>query len=96
MLQALRKLLAECHVTGEHKLLKFIQSNRADYCLHRATEEIHQVLEHPQADNVDERLKLAIQLLNIARFKIKANHGAIKDQTDEARRTGSKTPAGDN
>lgn len=65
MIAKLRKLLAECHIQKKEAVLLAVMKADMNYCVQRALEE----LELFKADGRDDRLKLATQLLTIARYK---------------------------
>lgn len=69
MLGHLRKLLAECHVTGGGVVNTLAEANY-DYCIARASEEMDYAKQATDPEEANRRLILAIRLLNLARYKL--------------------------
>ena len=66
MFTKLKKLLSGCHINSKDKNFKFIKDASYDYCVRRAMEVI---IKSSQGEDVQDNLKFAIQLLNMARYK---------------------------
>lgn len=69
MLAKLKQLLAECHYTGGD-LLKTLMEANYDYVMARASEEMELARRMGQSEGADDRIMLAIRLLNLARYKL--------------------------
>ncbi len=79
----LKTLLAECHIK-ETELKPFLARANPQYLISRAQEEIEKAETNTNPQVVDESLKLAIQLLNMARYKHKeASNGEGKKGNDK-------------
>lgn len=64
----LKALLAECHVPAESKELEFFEGSDANYLLDRVGEELN-TIKRCSPEEVERRLVLSIQLLNMTRYK---------------------------
>lgn len=85
-------MLAECHVQ-QTELKPFLAKAGPDYLISRAFEELEDVQNSGNAQEKDDKLKLTIQLLNMARYKIReaTNNGqkAGDNPGNDAPKTGT-------
>lgn len=85
MIQELRQLLSECHLKSG-QLTKILEEADSGFTLTRAREEIEYAVSARKADMnhlAEVKLKLAIQLLNMTRFKLKAENESAQNQRSE-------------
>lgn len=64
----LKALLSECHIPAESKELEFFEGSDASYLLDRVGEELN-TIKRCSPEEVERRLVLSIQLLNVTRYK---------------------------
>jgi hypothetical protein len=80
MIAELRALLAECHIKSG-QLTKVLEKADWSFMLQRAEEELEKAGE-ATVDGMfklaDEKLKFVIQLLNMARYKMKGDYESTK------------------
>lgn len=67
-------MLAECHLQ-QTELKPFLEKAGAEYTFNRAEEELQKAMDESDYTKQDERLKDAIKLLNITRYKLRERHG---------------------
>src|SRR3954469_17684788 len=98
MIAQARTLLAECHLDTQDKLVKVLCEAGHEYLIQRAKEELMQgpvidVVGGSNTAEADRRLKLAIQLINLARVKIKCTPSSQSGPSKTARKRKSKQPS---
>jgi hypothetical protein len=76
MLGALKKMLSQCHIQKSDNVLKIVSDTDARYMIQRAVEEINLAKEEVSSEEADRRLVLSIQLLNLARHKLRCSHSS--------------------
>lgn len=70
MIAELKKCLSECHLKGGDKTVQFLLEATPMYLITRAKEEMWAVNSENDLGVTERQLKLSIQLLNIARYKL--------------------------
>lgn len=96
MFKEVRQKLNECHLTAGGEFLGVLLRADPRYLIQRALEEIEPTLSTDKAvltADTDNRLKLAIQLLNLARTKL-CNPGVQSGSKKARKRTGKTSSSG--
>lgn len=83
-------MLAECHVQ-QTELKPFLAKAGPDYLISRAYEEMEGVESTLDPQVKDDKLKLSIQLLNMARYKIREAKNGERKTGDDAGHDAAKT-----
>ena len=85
MLAKLKKMLSECHFSGE--IVKILAQANYDYLIQRAQEELDYVKNSTDEVDSKRRLILATRLITLARFKL-ANPNPDEGQKLSRKRRG--------
>lgn len=72
MLGPLKKILAECHLNKDDRVFKILADAEPAYLIQRANEELAAAKVEPTFEEAERRLKMSIQLINLARYKLRA------------------------
>lgn len=72
MLGPLKKILAECHLAKDDRVMKILKDAEPAYLIQRSQEELAAAKVEPTFEEAERRLKMSIQLINLARFKLRA------------------------
>lgn len=96
MLGQLKKLLAECHLSSTDRVIKILSDSEPRYLIQRAQEELIGAKDEPSFEEAERRLKMAIQLINLARYKLKCCHSNPSEQLKTGRKPKSSKPSSTN
>ena len=72
MLGQLKKMLAECHLAKDDRVMKILKDAEPAYLIQRSQEELAAAKVEPTFEEAERRLKMSIQLINLARYKLRA------------------------
>lgn len=70
MIAELKKSLSQCHLNGSDQAVQFLMQATPIYLITRAKEEMWAVNPENDPQVTEKQLRLSIQLLNIARYKL--------------------------
>lgn len=94
MLARLKKLLSECHLTGD--IVNVLAQADFDYLVQRAKEELDYVKQSNDMEDSKRRLVLATRLITLARYKQETPIEPVQSKTTRRRRAGSKDTGSNN
>ncbi len=89
MFKEVRKKLNECHISANGEFLGVLLNAEPAYLIKRGEEEIQTIREAMTPEQKDNHLKLAIQLLNLARTKL--SNAGIQSSSKRTRKRITRT-----
>lgn len=93
MLGPLKKILAECHLNKDDRVFKILADAEPAYLIQRANEELAAAKVEPTFEEAERRLKMSIQLINLARYKLRCNHSSQEQPSKTAQKRKSNKPS---